>query len=143
MKLGIRNLKYALTSQVSDFSMMPPGSSINLAAFMTGNLADLPFTPESADFTEKWSYDENGKYSDVSITIPIRADKDAYRNILQGLTGKKAIFQLELISGVKYVIGSKEFVPTFTFTDGISGISSSGFTIKIDCKSLHGVFLAL
>jgi hypothetical protein len=143
MKLGIRNLKYALTSQVSDFSMMPPGSSINLAAFMTGNLSDLPFTPESADFTEKWSYDENGKYSDVSITIPIRADKDAYRNILQGLTGKKAIFQLELISGVKYVIGSKEFVPTFTFTDGISGISSSGFTIKIDCKSLHGVFLAL
>lgn len=123
--------------------MMPPGSSINLAAFMTGNLSDLPFTPESADFTEKWSYDENGKYSDVSITIPIRADKDAYRNILQGLTGKKAIFQLELISGVKYVIGSKEFVPTFTFTDGISGISSSGFTIKIDCKSLHGVFLAL
>lgn len=143
MKLGIRNLKYALTSQVSDFSMMPPGSSINLAAFMTGNLSDLPFTPESADFTEKWSYDENGKYSDVSITIPIRADKDAYRNILQGLTGKKAIFQLELISGVKYVIGSKEFLPTFTFTDGISGISSSGFTIKIDCKSLHGVFLAL
>ena len=143
MKLGIRNLKYALTSQVSDFSMMPPGSSINLAAFMTGNLSDLTFTPESADFTEKWSYDENGKYSDVSITIPIRADKDAYRNILQGLTGKKAIFQLELISGVKYVIGSKEFVPTFTFTDGISGISSSGFTIKIDCKSLHGVFLAL
>ena len=143
MKLGIRNLKYALTSQVSDFSMMPPGSSINLAAFMTDNLSDLPFTPESADFTEKWSYDENGKYSDVSITIPIRADKDAYRNILQGLTGKKAIFQLELISGVKYVIGSKEFVPTFTFTDGISGISSSGFTIKIDCKSLHGVFLAL
>lgn len=143
MKLGIRNLKYALTSQVSDFSMMPPGSSINLAAFMTGNLSDLPFTPESADFTEKWSYDENGKYSDVSITIPIRADKDAYRNILQGLTGKKAIFQLELISGVKYVIGSKEFVPTFTFTDGISGISSSGFTIKIDCKSLHGVLLAL
>ena len=143
MKLGIRNLKYALTSQVSDFSMMPPGSSINLAAFMTGNLSDLPFTPESADFTEKWSYDENGKYSDVSITIPIRADKDAYRNIIQGLTGKKAIFQLELISGVKYVIGSKEFVPTFTFTDGISGISSSGFTIKIDCKSLHGVFLAL
>lgn len=143
MKLGIRNLKYVLTSQVSDFSMMPPGSSINLAAFMTGNLSALPFTPESADFTEKWSYDENGKYSDVSITIPIRADKDAYRNILQGLTGKKAIFQLELISGVKYVIGSKEFVPTFTFTDGISGISSSGFTIKIDCKSLHGVFLAL
>lgn len=143
MKLGIRNLKYALTSQVSDFSMMPPGSSINLAAFMTSNLSDLPFTPESADFTEKWSYDENGKYSDVSITIPIRADKDAYRNILQGLTGKKAIFQLELISGVKYVIGSREFVPTFTFTDGISGISSSGFTIKIDCKSLHGVFLAL
>ena len=143
MKLGIRNLKYVLTSQVSDFSMMPPGSSINLAAFMTGNLSDLPFTPESADFTEKWSYDENGKYSDVSITIPIRADKDAYRNILQGLTGKKAIFQLELISGVKYAIGSKEFVPTFTFTDGISGISSSGFTIKIDCKSLHGVFLAL
>lgn len=143
MKLGIRNLKYALTSQVSDFSMMPPGSSINLAAFMTGNLSDLPFTPESADFTEKWRYDENGKYSDVGITIPIRADKDAYRNSLQGLTGKKAIFQLELISGVKYVIGSKEFVPTFTFTDGISGISSSGFTIKIDCKSLHGVFLAL
>lgn len=143
MKLGIRNLKYALTSQVSDFSMMPPGSTINIAAFLTGELSALPFTPESADFTEKWSYDENGKYSDVSITIPIRADKDAYRNILQGLTGKKAIFQLELISGVKYVIGSREFVPTFTFTDGISGISSSGFTIKIDCKSLHGVFLAL
>lgn len=143
MKLGIRKLEYALTSQIGDFSMMPPGSSINLSAFLTGNLSALPFTPESADFKENWSYDENGKYSDVSITIPIRADKDTYRNTLQGLTGKKAIFQLELISGVKYIIGSKEFVPTFTFTDGISGISSSGFTIKIECKSLHGVFLAL
>ena len=143
MKLGIRNLKYALTSQVSDFSMMPPGSSINLAAFVTGNLTEIPFTPESADFTEKWSYDENGKYSDVDLTIPIRNDKDSFRNTLQALTGKKAIFQLELISGVKYIIGSKEFVPTFTFTDGISGISSSGFSIKISCKSLHGVLLGL
>lgn len=143
MKLGIRSLKYALTSQLGDFSMMPPGSSINLGSFVTGSMSELPFTPEAAEFSENWKYDENGKYSDVSITIPLRAGKDSKRATLQELTGKKAIFQLELISGVKYVIGSLEFVPTFTFSDGISGISASGFTINISCKSLHGVLLAL
>ena len=143
MKLGIRNLKYALSSNVADYSMMPPGSSINLSSFVTGNLVDLPFTPESAEFSESWKYDENGKYSDVNITIPIRSGKDSYRNTLQALTGKKAIFQLELISGVKYIIGSTEFLPTLTVTDGVSGISSSGFSINIKCKSLHGVLLGL
>lgn len=142
MKLGIRNLKYILASHVGDYSMLPAGSTFNFDSFRTAGLQQLPFTPESADFQEQWRYDENGKYSDVNLTVPIRADKDSYRDTLQQLTGKKFIFQVELISGVKYIIGSPEFLPTVTFSDGISGISSSGFTMNIACKSLHGVLLA-
>lgn len=142
MKLGIRNLKYILASHVGDYSMLPPGSTFNFDSFRTSGLQQLPFTPEAADFQEEWTYDDNGKYSDVTLTVPIRADKDSYRDILQKLTGKKFIFQVELISGVKYIIGSPEFLPTTSFSDGISGISSSGFTLRITCKSLHGVLLA-
>jgi len=142
MKLGIRNLKYILSSKVSDYSMLPAGSTFNFDSFHTDALQQLPFTPEAADLQEHWTYDDNGKYSDVSLTVPIRADKDSYRDLLQQLTGKKFIFQVELISGVKYIIGSPEFLPTVEFSDGISGISSSGFTLNITCKSLHGVLLA-
>lgn len=142
MKLGIRNLKYILATSVSDYSMLPPGSSFNFDSFRTTGLQQLPFTPEAADLKEEWHYDDNGKYSDVELTVPIRADKDSYRDILQQLTGKKFIFQVELISAVKYIIGSPEFLPTVEFSDGISGISSSGFTLKISCRSLHGVLLA-
>lgn len=142
MKLGIRNLKYILATKVSDYSMLPPGSTFNFDSFRSADLQQLPFTPEAADFSEKWHYDDNGKYSDVTLTVPIRADKDSYRDTLQALTGKKFIFQVELVSGVKYIIGSPEFVPTCEFSDGISGISTSGFTLNISCQSLHGVLLA-
>lgn len=142
MKLGIRNLKYIAATKVSDYSMLPPGSTFNFDSFLSDNLQRLPFTVEAADFTEKWTYDDNGKYSDITFTVPVRAQKDSYRDILQLLTGKKFIFQVELISGIKYIIGSPEFLPTASFTDGISGISSSGFTLNITCRSIHGVLLA-
>lgn len=143
MKLGVRNIKWIPASDVEDFSTLPPGASFNLAAFLKADLKELPFTPESADISESWRYDDNGKYSEFSFAASIRADREKYRSTLQLLTGKKAIFVIELISGVKYVVGSREYVPTFTFSDGISGISTSGFSINITNKSLHGVLLAL
>lgn len=141
MKLGIRSLKYAPLSQVSDYSMMPPGSSISIDSFITGSLKEIPFTQETAEFSEKWDYGKDGKYSAVTASIGIRAKKESQRATLQALTGRKAVFVLELTSGIRYVIGSTEFPPTFSFSDGISGISSSGFTANISCKSLHGVLL--
>mgnify|MGYP006916082846 CR=1 FL=1 len=141
MKLGIRKIRHILASRVGDYSQLPAGSSFNFAAFLSSALEELPFTPESADFQESWKYDENGKYSEMTLTAAIRADKETYRPVLQQLQGKRFIFEVELISGVKYVIGSKEFLPTFTYSDAISGISSNGFTINISLQSLHGVLL--
>ncbi|MBQ4409383.1 MAG: hypothetical protein IJL31_00055 [Oscillospiraceae bacterium] len=141
MKLGVRKIRYIHHTKVADYSYLPAGSSFTLNSFLLDTLSDLPFVPETAEISENWPYDAEGKRSEFSLTAALRAGKDSYRPILQELTGRKYIFEVELISGVKYVIGSKEFLPTFTWTDGVSGISSSGFTFRIECKSLHGVLL--
>ena len=141
MKLGIRKIRYIPVTQVGDYSALPAGASINFPAFLDGPLRDLPFTPETADFTENWRYDDNGRYSEVVVSAAVRANKEDYRPVLQQLAGRKAVFEVELISGVKYVVGSREFIPTFTYSDGISGISSNGFTFQIKNQSLHGALI--
>ena len=55
--------------------------------------------------------------------------------------GRKCIWVLTLISGVQYIIGSREFVPKVTYSDGVSGLSSSEFTLRIENESLHGILL--
>ncbi len=141
MKLGVRAIRYIHASQVEDYSYLPAGSSFTLNSFLRSQLAELPFTPETADITEKWAYGADGKYSECTLAAAIRAGKDSYRQLLQELTGRKYIFEVELISGEKYVIGSLEFPPTFTWADSVSGISSSSFSIQISCKSVHGVLI--
>ncbi len=141
MKLGVRAIRYIHTSKVADYSYLPAGSSFTLNSFLQGELATLPFTPETADITEKWNYGADGKHSEFTLAAAIRAGKDTYRQLLQELTGRKYIFEVELISGEKYVVGSLEFPPTFTWADSISGISSSSFSFQIDLKSVHGVLL--
>lgn len=141
MKLGIRKIRYVPASQVQDYSQLPAGSTFDFAAFRNAALQELPFTMDTADFSENWRYDDNGRYSEVVVSAAVRADKETYRPVLQQLTGKKAIFEVELVSGIKYVVGSLEFLPTFTYSDGISGISSNGFSIRIENRSLHGALL--
>jgi len=142
MKLGVRKISHAPASSVAPISALPPGSPLKLSAILTtGSFTELPFTPETADISENWNYDDNGKYSDYSLTASLRAGKETYRPALAALTGRKHVFLVELINGEKFLIGSPEFVPTFTYSDGISGISTSGFTFKIALKSLHGAFL--
>ena len=141
MKLGIRKIRYVPASQVQDYSQLPAGSTFDFAAFRNAALQELPFTMDTADFSENWRYDDNGRYSEVVVSAAVRADKETYRPVLQQLTGKKAIFEVELVSGIKYVVGSWEFLPTFTYSDGISGISSNGFSIRIENRSLHGALL--
>lgn len=101
----------------------------------------MPFTPETADLEEQWSDDETGKYSSVSFNGSIRKDKEQYRKLLQSLLGRKCIWKLTLISGVEYIIGSREYVPKFTYSDGVSGLSSSEFSIRIENESIHGLLL--
>lgn len=141
MKLGIRKIRYVPASQVQDYSQLPAGSTFDFAAFRNAALQELPFTMDTADFSENWRYDDNGRYSEVVVSAAVRADKETYRPVLQQLTGKKAVFEVELVSGIKYVVGSLEFLPTFTYSDGISGISSNGFSIRIENRSLHGALL--
>lgn len=141
MKLGIRKIRYVPASQVQDYSQLPAGSTFDFAAFRNAALQELPFTMDTADFSENWRYDDNGRYSEVVVSAAVRADKETYRPVLQQLTGKKAVFEVELVSGIKYVVGSREFLPTFTYSDGISGISSNGFSIRIENRSLHGALL--
>ncbi len=143
MKIGIRKIQYIHRSKVSDFSQFPRGSRINLSEFISDSLSDLPFTPEIAEYSESWVDDDNGKCSEVELTAIIRADKEEHRNTLQALLGSQHIFILTLISGIKYIIGTSQEIPTFIWTDKISGISNSEFAIKITNKSLHGVLQAI
>lgn len=139
MKTGIRKLRYIPVEKTGDFSMFQPGSVINLSSFLDGDLSELPFTPETADLTESWQYDENGKYSEASFSAEIRADREKYRQILQNLAGRKHIFEVERVDGVKCIFGSYEFPPTFTYGDALSGNTKSAFSIKISLRSLHGI----
>lgn len=132
-------MRYIPAAKTEDFSMVRPGSTINLPDFLAEDLRELPFTPETADMTESWNYDENGKHSEASLTAEIRADREKYRPILQNLAGKKHIFEIERIDGVKCIFGSVEFLPTFTYGDTLSGNTKSAFSIKISLKSLHGI----
>lgn len=143
MLLGIRKIEYLDSSQIHDFSMLSPGSSLNVSAYIKegSSFSQLPFTPETADLEEQWSDDETGKYSSVSFNGSIRKDKEQYRKLLQSLLGRKCIWKLTLISGVEYIIGSREYVPKFTYSDGVSGLSSSEFSIRIENESIHGLLL--
>jgi hypothetical protein len=142
MKLGIRSLKYVPLSKVNDYSALPSGSSLPMSNYFSEDPVEMPFTPETADLSEEWHYDENGKYSEFSFSGSVRTDKETHRSLLENLAGKKAVFVIESIEGTVYIIGSRDFVPTFTFTDILSGQSSSEFTIKIENRSLHGVLFA-
>lgn len=143
MMLGIRKIEYIDSAHIYDFSMLPAGSSFDVSAFIHQghSFSELPFTPETAELEENWSDDEAGASSSAIFNASIRKDKEKYRSLLQSLFGRKCIWKLSLISGVEYIIGSKEFIPKFTYTDGVSGLSSSEFTIKIENDSTHGILL--
>lgn len=141
MKLGIRKIEYVNIESVDDYSYLPAGSSFDFSSFVKGELTELPFVPDNASFNEAWRSDGDGKYSELTFSATIRRDKEKYRNLLQAMTGRRNIFQITLISGVKYVIGSRESVPSFSWADAISGISSNEFTVEISNKSLHGALI--
>ncbi len=143
MILGIRKIEYIDSAYVHDFSQVIPGSSIDLASYLVAghSLSQLPFTPETGDLQEQWIDDDAGKLSKASFSASIRRDKENYRSLLQSLMGRKCIWVLTLISGVQYIIGSREFVPKVTYSDGVSGLSSSEFTLRIENESLHGILL--
>lgn len=138
MKPGIRSIEYAAASAFGDFSALPAGASVRLADYLTSPLTNLPFTQDSVNISEKWNYDENGRSCDFTLTAALRVDKASWRPTLRKLTGKKYIFVLTLVTGERFIIGSPQFLPVFTFEDGISGISSDGFTFQISHQSLQG-----
>lgn len=142
MKLGIRSIHHVPVAGCTDYSVLAPGSKINLASFTQATPAKLPFTPETADLREDWRYDAGGRSSLVTFAAEIRADREQYRSALNSLTGRSHLFVVETIDGAKYIIGSPRFPATFTWSDSVSGISKSAFAIKIECKSLHGALFS-
>lgn len=145
MKLGIAKIEYIDSRSLNDYSTMPPGSRFAISSFIKSGaaFAQLPFTPETADLEEQLAIGDNGQISEFSLNASLRKDKEQYRGLLQQLLGKKCIWRVTLISGVKYIVGSPEFVPTFSYADGVSGISANEFNISITNDSTHGVFIDL
>ncbi len=145
--LGIRRIISIPIGKISNLSYLPPHSSVSLSQLgselTVADLEEISFMPEEVDFSESWSHDTNGRYSTISISGQIRAEKEASRAYLLKHLGRNYIYQVELISGVKYIVGSREFRPTLTFSDAVSGLSSNKFSFKISLKSTHGAFLAV
>lgn len=141
MKLGIRSIESIPVENVDDYSFLSPGSKFDFSSFIKGDLTELPFVPDTGSFSETWKSGADGKYSEFTFSATIRRDKEKYRSQLQSLTGRRHIFQITLISGVKYVIGSRESIPTFGWSDVVSGTSSNEFTLEISNNSLHGVLI--
>lgn len=143
MLLGIRKLEYIDSQNLYDFSQLAPGSSLKISNYIKSGcqFTALPFTPETGDLAEQWFDDDQGKHSNASFSASIRRNKDAFKNTLQALVGRKCVWKLTLISGIEYIIGSREYVPKFTYSDGVSGLSSSEFTINIENESIHGLLV--
>lgn len=141
MKLGIAKLEYIDSRSVRDFGAVPPGSSIHLADFIeTGaSFAALPFTFNTADLEEQWPASSTGIMSEVAFSVSLRAEREKYRSLLQQLNGRKCIFRVTRVSGEKYIIGSRTYIPTFSYSEHMSGISSSEYAISIRNQSKHGI----
>ncbi len=141
--LGIRKIEYCDSRNLYDYSQLAPGSTVNLDSYLKDgcSFSELPFTAETGDLSERWVDDEGGQRSQVSFSASIRREKELYRSLLNRLRGRKAVWKITLVEGKVYVIGSREFVPQFTWNDGVSGLSSSEFTISIENESLHGILL--
>jgi hypothetical protein len=143
MKLGIRKIEYIDTSRLYDYSTLAPGSTLDVRNFIQSgyHFTELPFTPETGDLEEHWQDDDGGQFSKISFNAAIRRNKSSYKSTLQQLVGRKCVWKLTLISGLEYLLGSKEFVPKFTYGEGVSGLSSSEFNISIDVESIHGLLI--
>lgn len=139
MKLGIKAMRYFPAAGCMNFGYLPAGSTVDLATVLDGSPQQLPFTPETADLAEEWTYDTGGRSSLAQFSAEIRANREQYRDVLQLLTGRRFLFEVETIDGKRYIIGSPGYPPTFTWSDRVSGISKSAFSINISCRSLHGV----
>lgn len=141
MRLGIKRIEHIDSLDIYDYSQVRPNGSLDLSAYIREgcSLEELPFTPETAQLQERWTRDSGGKLSKFTFNAAIRADRESFRDTLQKLVGRKHIWRITLVSGKVYVVGSREFVPAFSFDDGVSGISSSEFNISIENDSVHGV----
>lgn len=141
--LGLKKLEYIDSRNLNDYSALPPESRIDIASFIKPgkSFAELPFTPETGEFSDSWVTEGRGSLSSVDFRASVRRRKDDYRALLQSLVGKKCVWRLTLVSGVVYIIGSPEFVPTFSYTDSLSGQSRSEFSISLHNDSRHGLYI--
>lgn len=137
MKLGISKFEYIDSRDLYDYSGCQPGQSIDFASFIKdgASLSELPYTMGTANFSEEWS----GLTSDASFSAAVRARREKCRRVLQSLNGRKCVFRITRTDGVVMIIGSPEYVPTFSYSEAVSGISSSEFSISVQNTSLHGV----
>lgn len=142
MKLGVKKIEYIGIGNVADFSYMPAGSQVNLANFITDGavLQQLDFTQETANMEDHWVDDDKGRRSAVKVTGCIRTNKEAWFEPVRRLLGKHCIWKITLVNGQKFVLGSRKFVPNFSFDDTVSGISSSEIGFSISLTSTHGLF---
>lgn len=139
MKLGIRKIQYVPLSRLSDYSFLPAGGKINFSDYISGDPADLPFINEIAEYNEDWKDDLNGRYSVFSFSGTVRKKKEEIRPIFNKLLLTENVFIITFIDGRKAVIGSLEFIPKFTYSESVSGISKDDLKFSIELESLHGV----
>jgi len=138
MKLGIKKIEYIQSALCRDFSYYSRNSSIKLSGFISNSLQELPFTQDSASFEEKWDKESAGGFSSIKISGVIRANKEEYSDTLQQLFAGHFVYVVTTVSGVVYVIGSRESPARLVFNNTISALSTSEYSFTITCESLHG-----
>ena len=139
MRLGIKKIEALSVSRIKDFSFLPDGCKFHLGDYISGTPEELPFIVENVEYNEDWVEDSNGKYSNFSLTGLTRKKKEEVRPIFNRLVSTKNIYIISFIDGQKAVVGSKEFIPKFKFSDSASGISKTDLKFTIELQSLHGV----
>ena len=66
MHLGIRKIEYIDSTSLHDYSMLPPGSRLDISDFIKSGFgfSELPFTPETGNLEEQWIDDDKTKNMD-------------------------------------------------------------------------------
>jgi hypothetical protein len=141
--IGIRKIEYIQAAYCSPWEFLPRSGDIVLASYLSSTLHDLPFTQDSASFSEEWSDDDPGKSATDTLSFSIRADRNTFRPTLAQLLGGRYVFVVTTVDGVRRVVGSRYVPSVVTLTDTILGVTKSEYVFTAKCQSRTGALFAV
>lgn len=139
MKLGIKKIEAISAENCIDWSFVAKGGKINLPSLITGNMTDIPFTGETAEFSAQWTKNSYGMVCKITLSASARKNVENNGTLFSAMLNRNLIFRLTTVAGLKYVIGTKEYPAHLNYDLSISGIKTAEQTFVISCDTPQGL----